>query len=117
MIESKINPSYESYETALMTFINKIMTGKRGLKRDRKGLHKGLKLIHSDRHVYDTCQEPHVEDISGGKNQLFGNTSLKGLLRVKMSENFCRTEVQKCQKMILRKYKNFRRFSRTKMPS
>ena len=34
MIKSEINPSYE---TALMTFINKIMTGKGGLKRDRKG--------------------------------------------------------------------------------
>ena len=38
MIKSEINPSYESYEIALMTFINKIMTGKEGLKRDRKGL-------------------------------------------------------------------------------
>ena len=35
MIKSEINPSYESYE--MMTFINKIMTGKEGLKRDRKG--------------------------------------------------------------------------------
>ena len=37
MIKSEINPSYKSYETALLTFINTIMTGKGGLKRDRKG--------------------------------------------------------------------------------